>query len=160
MTSIRRVEDRDREAILSIARTTDAFTAEDVVCVDELLTTYLRNGDSHEYTFLAATDDQGRVIGFVCYGPTPLTDRTFDAYWLAVSPASRRQGTGKALFLQMEENLRNAGARLLVLETSGTPEYAAARRMYERLGWTGRLAAPDFYRQGDDLIIYSKPLQS
>jgi ribosomal protein S18 acetylase RimI-like enzyme len=159
MTTIRMVEERDRETILSIAHDTEVFTAQDVECVDELLDTYLRKRDSDEYTFIAATDGDDRVIGFLCYGPTPLTDRTFDAYWLAVSRASRRQGAARALFLQMEEDLRKAGARLLVLETSGTPEYAAARRMYDSLGYTGHLAVPDFYRQGDDLLIYSKPLR-
>ncbi len=159
MTMIRLVEEHDRETILGIARETEVFTVQDVECVDELLDTYLHERDSHEYTFIAATDEQNRAIGFVCYGPTPLTDRTFDVYWLAVSRVARRQGTARALFLQMEENLRDAGARLLVLETSGTPEYAPARRLYDSLGYTGYLAAPDFYRQGDDLMVYSKPLR-
>jgi ribosomal protein S18 acetylase RimI-like enzyme len=159
MTTTRLVEERDRKAILDIAHDTEVFTAQDVECVDELLGTYLDDRDSHEYTFVAALDDEDRVIGFVCYGPTPLTDRTFDVYWLAVSRTARRQGAARALFLQMEQNLRSAGARLLVLETSGTPEYAPARRMYDSLGYTGYLAAPDFYRQGDDLMVYSKPLR-
>lgn len=158
MFTIRRVEEKDRAAVLDITRDVGVFTHEDVECVDELLGTYLSKPQGSDYTFGAACDEQGQVLGFVCFGPTPLTIGTYDIYWLAVSKAAQGQGIGKALFLWIEEQVRILGGRLLTLETSGMPEYLPARKMYERLGYIGRLAVPDFYRPGDDLVIFSKPL--
>ena len=158
MFTIRQVEERDRTSILDITREVGVFTHEDVECVDELLGTYLSEPRGKEYTFGAACDGQERVLGFVCFGPTPLTIGTYDIYWLAVTKSAQGQGIGSALFLWIEEQVRALGGRLLTLETSGTSEYNPARKMYERLGYTGRLAVPDFYRPGDDLVIFSKPL--
>jgi ribosomal protein S18 acetylase RimI-like enzyme len=157
--TIRLAEERDRKAIISISKDVDVFTKEEVDTVDGLFDEYLHDREARDYVFAVACDEKRRLLGFVCYGPTPLTDRTYDAYWLAVSKQAQGQGLGRALFVWMEEQLRAQGVRLIVLETSGTPQYAAARHMYDVLGYTGRLAVKDFYRAGDDLLYYAKPLQ-
>lgn len=159
MFTIRRVEERDRGRILDISREVGLFTDEEVACVDELLQTYLQEPDQKDYFFFAAQDEQGRILGYVCFGPTPLTDGTFDLYWIAVSKTAQGRGVGRALLSWTEGHLRDSGARLLVLETSGTPEYAGTRSFYERLGYTGCTAVPDFYRPGDDLVLYFKRLR-
>ena len=90
---------------------------------------------------------------------TALIEGTFDLYWIAVDKAAHGRGVGRRLMEWTEEHLRAAGARLLVVETSGTAEYTPTRRFYERLGYDGHLSVPDFYRPGDDLIVYSKHLR-
>lgn len=159
MVFVRKAEERDREVILTITKAVGVFTSEDVACVDELLETYLHKPDQQEYYFLVACDEPDQVRGYTAYGPTPLTDGTYDMYWLAVTPEAQGRGLAKLLFLRAEEELVSAGARLIVLETSGTSEYAPARAMYERLGYEGRIAVPDFYRTGDDLVIFHKHLR-
>lgn len=159
MLTVRRVEERDREAILQISATVGVFTEEEVATVDELLRAHLYDPEQRDYHFFAACDHQDRVLGFVCFGPTALTEGTFDLYWIAVSKSAQGRGVGRMLMEWTEEHLRAAGGRLLVVETSGTPEYAPTRRFYERLGYEGRLAVPDYYRPGDDLIVYSKRLR-
>jgi GNAT superfamily N-acetyltransferase len=159
MFTIRPVEERDQTSLLSIARDVGAFSAEDVDTVAELVDIYLHEPQGkEEYDWGAACDEHDQVLGFACYGPTPLTERTFDFYWLAVSKAAQGQGVGRALMEWVEQQARARGGRLLVLETSGTDEYAAARRLYERLGWKGRLCVPDFYHPGDDLFMFHKHL--
>jgi len=157
--TIRLAEERDREAILAISKDVAVFTKEEVDTVDELFDEYVHDREARDYVFAVACDEKQRLLGFVCYGPTALTDRTYDAYWLAVSKQAQGKGIGRALFVWMEEQLRAQGVRLIVLETSGTPEYATARHMYDVLGYTGRLAVKDFYRTGDDLLYYAKTLQ-
>jgi ribosomal protein S18 acetylase RimI-like enzyme len=159
MVFIRKAAEGDRQAILAITRAVGVFTAEDVDCVDELLETYLHEANQQEYYFLVACDEPDQVRGYTAYGPTPLTLGTYDMYWLAVTPEAQGRGLAKLLFLAAETELVAAGARLIVLETSGTPEYAPARGMYERLGYEGRTAVPDFYRPGDDLMIFHKHLR-
>lgn len=50
-----------------------------------------------------------------------------------VHSTARRQGIGEALMLAAEAAARRAGRDLLVLDTD---EAGAARRLYNRLGWT------------------------
>jgi len=158
LLTIRRVEERDRETILQISSAVGVFTQEEVNTVDELLQAHLYDPEQHDYHFFAACDDSDRVLGFVCFGPTALTEGTFDLYWIAVDKSTQGGGVGRALMESTEDYLRDAGGRLVVVETSGTPAYAPTRRFYERLGYEGHLSAPDYYRPGDDLIVYTKHL--
>jgi hypothetical protein len=47
---------------------------------------------------------------------------------------------------------------MLVVETSGTPAYAPARRLYESCGYRYEAVVHDFYSPGDDLIVFGKLL--
>jgi GNAT superfamily N-acetyltransferase len=135
------------------------FTQEELATIDELLQAHLYNPQQRDYDFFVACDELDRVLGFVCFGPTALTEGTFDLYWIAVNKSAQGGGVGRVLMEWTEGHLRDMGGRLLVVETSGTPEYAPTRRFYERLGYDGRLSVRDFYRTGDDLIVYSKHLR-
>lgn len=101
---------------------------------------------------------EGAVIGYVCYGPTPMTEGTWDLYWLATDPAHRGQGVAGALCAAMDDDLRTQGGRLVRVETSSTEGYGAAQRFYERHGYPEAARIADFYRPGDDLIILMKRL--
>ena len=159
MLTVRRAEERDRATILQISAGVGVFTAAEVATVDELLDAHLHDPDQGDYIFHVACDESESVLGFVCFGPTALTDATFDLYWIAVSKSSHGRGVGRALMEFTENYLREAGARLIVLETSGTPEYQPTRFFYERIGYEGHLSVRDYYRQGDDLVVYSKHLR-
>lgn len=120
----------------------------------EVLTRAAESGN-REYVGLVA-EEGSRVVGVIAYGETPMTDGTYDLYWIASDPEWRRQGIGAALLGRMEEDLRGRGARLVRVETSGLPVYQPTRAFYERFryGETARLR--DFYRPGDDLVIFTK----
>lgn len=159
MLTIRSAEEPDREAILRISSEVGVFTHEEVATVDELLQAHLYNPIQQDYDFYVACDESDQVLGFVCFGPTALTEGTFDLYWIAVAKSAQGGGVGRKLMEWTEEHLHAAGGRLLVVETSGTAEYAPTRGFYERRGYEGHLSVPDFYRPGDDLIVYSKHLR-
>jgi ribosomal protein S18 acetylase RimI-like enzyme len=122
----------------------------------EVFTAAAESGN-REYAGLVA-ELHGRVVGVLAYGETPMTVGTYDLYWIASDPDLRRRGIGAALLQAMEADLRRRGARLVRIETSGTPAYDATRAFYERFqfGETARL--PDFYRPGDDLVIFTRRL--
>src|SRR6185436_6001629 len=88
-----------------------------------------------DYEFVGAFDD-GRLVGYACFGPTPATDGTFDLYWLAVEPAAQGRGIGRALVRDVEAKLIHRGGRLLVVETSSRPDYETTRQFYTRSGYT------------------------
>mgnify|MGYP001103856962 CR=1 FL=1 len=85
-----------------------------------------------------------------------MTQGTFDLYWIAVDPAAQGRGIGHALLARVEAEVQARGGRLLVIETSGTLAYAAARRLYETSGFRCEAVIHDFYAPGDDLIIFGK----
>jgi ribosomal protein S18 acetylase RimI-like enzyme len=100
----------------------------------------------------------GALAGFIAYGPTPMTQGTYDLYWIATDPRVRGGGLGSALLARMEADLRARQARLVRVETSGTDGYDGARTFYEARGYAETARIPDFYREGDDLVILTKRL--
>lgn len=149
----------DGESILAITARTDNFSAMDKDCVRELWEDFLARGSAASgYAFLVAREEGG-AQGYICYGPTPLTEGTFDVYWLAVDPAARRQGWGRQLLARAEQEMAQQGARLIVIETSGLWSYQATRRFYESCDYRFQAVVHDFYAPGDDLILYGKRLR-
>jgi ribosomal protein S18 acetylase RimI-like enzyme len=98
------------------------------------------------------------MLGYACFGPHSLTQGTYDLYWIVVDPAAQGRGIGHALLARVEAEVQARGGRLLLVETSGTPAYAPARRFYETSGYLCEAVVHDFYAPGDDLLIFSKDL--
>lgn len=149
----------DRDAILRIADREPLFSREEAATVAELLHDYFTRPDHGGYFFLTA-EAEGGVTGFACYGPTPLTRGTYDLYWVAVAGEFKGRGIGRALVEQVEREVRTLGGRLLVVDTSGTAAYGRTREFYEQLGYQRAATIPDFYREGDPLVLYIKPLRA
>lgn len=59
---------------------------------------------------------------------------------------------------RVEAEVQARGGRLLLIETSDTPAYASARRLYENSGYRCEAIVHDFYAPGDSLVIFSKEL--
>lgn len=153
---IRKVSSSDREAIVSIVDRTANLTEEERICAAELLDIYLNNPLQTDYFFITATDESDCPAGYVCYGKTPLAASVYDLYWIVVDPALRGKGIGKELLKATEGILGGLGARMLVAETSGLPEYEPARAFYLKNGFYEEARIKEFYKPGDDLIMYIK----
>jgi len=120
---------------------------------------YLQQGERSGYTFLVASEETG-VVGYACFGPHALAEGVWDLYWIAVAPEARGQGIGRALLAEVEAAVASQHGRLILIETSGTPAYEAARRFYEACGYRYQAVIHDFYSPGDDLIIFGKTLST
>jgi len=57
---------------------------------------------------------------------------------------------------EAEEQIRNSGGRLVVIETSTKPGYEKTRHFYLNHGYEIICRIPDFYAPGDDKIILQK----
>ncbi len=108
------------------------------------------------YEFVGSFSREGQLIGYVCYGATPGTDRVYDLYWIATHPAFQGEGAGTQLLDEVERRLRHREARILVVETSSRSEYAPTRRYYETRGYQSAAQVADFYAPGDHRVIYTK----
>ena len=114
-------------------------------------------GGSTDYRILVA-DVAGDVAGYVCYGPTPMTEATYDLYWIVTAAAHRGKGVASGLITAMEAALREVSATGVRVETSQLEGYGSARRLYERMGYPEAARLADFYRANDDLVVYYKKL--
>ncbi|MET0405981.1 MAG: GNAT family N-acetyltransferase [Cystobacter sp.] len=105
---------------------------------------------------MLVADRDGTLVGYVCYGPTPMTEGTYDLYWIASDPTVRGQGIGASLVSGMEADLRRQSARIIRVETSATEAYGPTRGFYASMKYVEEARIRDFYKVGDDLIILTK----
>jgi ribosomal protein S18 acetylase RimI-like enzyme len=127
-----------------------------VECAIELVDLALQP-NNRDYKILVA-DRDGKLVGYVCYGPTPMTEGTHDLYWIASDPTVRGQGVGASLISGMEGDLRRLEARLIRVETSATEAYGPTRGFYASMKYMEEARIRDFYKVGDDLIMLTKRL--
>jgi len=153
--SLRPVERAHRGRVEALVRATGLFRASEAETAVEVLDESLAGED--DYRWLGAFDGD-TLAGFVCWGPTPGTEGTYDLYWLVVDPARHGQGIGTQLLSDVELRLRTDDGRLIVTETSSRADYEPTRAFYEHRGYTRAATIPGYYAPGDDLVIYSKDL--
>lgn len=153
---LRRLQARDRLPIEEMVAKDGLFLPEERAVALELVDSALAEPGG-DYRVLVA-EFEGRVAGYICYGPTPMTEGTWDLYWIVTHPDARGLGIGRTLAEAMERELRGLGARLVRVETSRTEAYGAAQSFYTRLGYPVVAELRDFYKPGDDLLILMKRL--
>jgi ribosomal protein S18 acetylase RimI-like enzyme len=146
----------DGPSILGISSRVGIFNPTELDCVRELWNAYLDRGEDSGYLFLVLRHDDGLPQGYACFGPHPLTEGTYDLYWIAVDPAAQGCGIGHALLSRVEAEVERRGGYLLLIETSDSAVYAPARRLYFSLGFHLEAIVHDFYTRADNLLIYSK----
>ncbi len=149
----------DRAPLAALLSRIDVFDEEDRAIALELVDEGLDQPDKAEYLFFVAITAGGELVGYVCYGPTPLTEGTYDLYWIAVDPALAGHGVGTLLLKQVEITLKEGNGRLIVIETSSSQQYALTRKFYLKNGYDLAETIKDFYRPGEDRVTYTKYLR-
>ncbi|MEM1164577.1 MAG: GNAT family N-acetyltransferase [Pseudomonadota bacterium] len=97
-------------------------------------------------------------VGF-CYAlPEPMTEGTWNMRALAVQPDAQGSGVGRALVAELEDRLRQSGARVLIVDTSGQAGFAPARAFYTACGYDPEARIRDFWAAGDDKVTFWKAL--
>ena len=157
---IRKLVKDDRDKIQRILTDTKHFNDDEIKVAIELIDVYLNDEKQTDYIiYVYSTDDTQQTAGYICYGKRPLTDWTYDLYWIAVDPNIHGKGLGSGLVRHMEEDLLNNGGKIILIETSGKPEYENERKFYLKNGYEVQTIIKDFYRSGDDLYVYRKYLE-
>jgi ribosomal protein S18 acetylase RimI-like enzyme len=151
----------DRSGVFRILESAGNFTPEEVGTALELIDEWLELGEHSGYLTYVIEDvgeDESKVGGYVCFGPTPLTESTFDLYWIAVDKTKHRSGVGKRLLKFAEEEVMRRNGKLLLVETSSMETYDGTIAFYEKTGYelVGRII--EYYKPGDDKLIFAKKL--
>ena len=104
------------------------------------------------------TDDEGGPVAVAYYAPERMTEGTWNLYLIAVHPQHQGKGRGSALLRQVEAALAERGERVLLVETSGLPEFDRTRAFYRSNGYNEEARIRDFHQAGEDKVIFRKVL--
>lgn len=152
------VTPRDEAEVRRLAEATGFFRADETEIACELVRDRLAQGPASGYEFVVAESAEGRMLGYASFGEIPCTIGAYDLYWIIVDPALQGRGLGKLLVREVESAVRVLRGRLVYIETSSIPLYAPTHAFYERCGYTLAARLADFYKPGDDKLVYAKSL--
>lgn len=154
----RGIKPDDRKNIEEILRSSGFFYEFEIETALEIADETLEKGtEKSGYYWLKATDEDG-VIAFANYGKNAFSTHSWDLYWIAVHQNSRNKKLGTVMLKAIEDNVKKLGGKILWIETSGRPLYAATEGFYRKNGYELAASLKDFYGPGDPKQIYSKAL--
>ncbi len=154
---IRSATPADTDALVALANGTGVFQPYEIVALREVLDDFhaTNKDDGHVAKVL---EDADGLAGFTYFAPVAMTDRTWELWWIAVDQSRQGRGLGKVLLADVEADLRRRGERLLLIDTSSLPHYEPTRSFYFKAGYSRAAQIPDFYRDGDDKVLFWKKL--
>jgi len=155
---IRPIEPRDRSRIKEIVVSSGKFNQEEIATALELVDEALERGEKSGYIFavLEIGKEHPVVHAYACYGPTPLTQGVYDLYWIVTDPTVQGKGFGRRLIEYVERDVIKRRGRMLLIETSSQETYSPTIRFYEKAGYELVARIKNFYRIGDDKLVFSK----
>lgn len=149
--NIRQSTSSDVGPLAQVAEATDLIPGD---LLAGMMRGFLSDEDSQDICL--TYESGGKAAGF-CYAvPEKLTDGTWNMLAIAVHPDEQGKGAGSALVRQLEATLLGLGARVLIADTSGLPEFAPARAFYRKNGYQEEARIRDFWAAGNDKVIYTK----
>jgi len=146
----------DKVSILNVAVDSGLFPAEHVGELSEMMDNQLE-AESVGHHWIV-DEDEGQVLAAAYYAPEPLTDGTWNLYFIAVREALKGKGRGTALLQHVEDALCTAAQRILLIETSGIEGLELTRKFYLKHGYTEEARIREFYGPNDDKIVFWRKL--
>ena len=150
----------DRKALMAIAEAINLFSPEELESLGGMLAEYFDNappnGAIPEQFWL--TYDDGEPVGVAYCAPEPYAYGTWNLYFIAVHPSRQGEGIGTKLLRYVEQMLAEQGERILLVETSGLPNFERTRSFYLKQGYDKEARIREFYKAGDDKVIFRKKL--
>jgi ribosomal protein S18 acetylase RimI-like enzyme len=155
---IRPMVEKDRASLLSMLIKTRSFTSAEIDVAMELIDIVLKDQIQKDYQIYCMVDDQDQAIGYICYGPTPMTQGTFDLYWIAVDPDFQEQGVGSNLLDFLGKVVKELKGRMILADTSSIPHYEKTQNFYLRNGFQEVARVLDYYHPGNDRVTFCRRL--
>jgi ribosomal protein S18 acetylase RimI-like enzyme len=154
---IRPTTPADTPELLTLTAATGFFKPHDVEILREVLDDYHASNHAEGHRAVTSEHD-GHVVGFAYYAPTPMTNGTWTLWWIAVSKHTQSRGIGGKLLQHVEEDVRQLGGRIMLIETSSVEMYEPTRKFYRKHGYDQEAVVRDYYTDGDGLVIFRKRL--
>lgn len=153
---IRRITPDDTTALIALAEATGLFEPHETEELALMLADHFAGETNSQDIWI--TDDDDGLVGVAYVAPERMTEGTWNLYLMAVHPDHQRQGRGAALLAQVEEMLAERGERVLLVETSGLESFEYVRAFYRKSGYDEEARIREFYKAGEDKIVFRKDL--
>lgn len=148
---VRPVQAADLPQLKVVIRDTDMFPPE---LLDGMIAGYLQQED--QSIWLTGEGDVPLFVAFCA--PEQMTEGTWNLYLIAVHPSLQSKGYGQRIMTYLEDELRERGERVLIVETSGLPDFERTRQFYHQCGYTEEARIREFYAAGEDKVVFWKSL--
>ncbi len=156
---IREIKKKDRKDLVKLIKSNDIFKKDEkqvaIDLVDETLE--VKEKDEYDYNIFVFELDK-KVVGYHCTGKRYMTEGVFDLYWIVVHKDYHGKKIGKQLLEQAEKFVIDQNGYLVIAETSSQPSYLPTRKFYINNNYQVLAEIKDFYKPGDDLVIFGKYL--
>ena len=153
---IRPATQDDITNLLALAEATGLFQTDELDDLNGMLSEHLSHGSEGENCWIA--DDEDGLVGAAYYAPEQFAEGVWNLYFIGVHPQQQGNGRGTALLSYVEKDLAARGERLLLVETSGLDNFELTRTFYRKNSYEEEARIRDFYKTGDDKIIFRKAL--
>ncbi len=150
----------DTAALIALADATGLFQPNQLEEIGEMLVDYFGENSDSDRFWIADDDDDDGLVGIAYCDPEPMTEGTWNLQLIAIRPERQGQGRGATLLRYVEQTLTARGGRMLLVETSGLPDFERTRAFYRKCGYEEEARIRDFYAAGDDKVVFRKVLNA
>ena len=150
---IRPIKKSDLPALKEVLDTIELFPSE---YLDGMIADYLNNPESEDIWFTSTEGE--KPISLAYCAPEKFTEGTFNLYAIGVKKDCQGKGLGGKMMDYLEKELKSAGNRVLIVETSSSPDLELTREFYPKQGYKQVAVLPDFWTEGEDKVIFWKKL--
>jgi ribosomal protein S18 acetylase RimI-like enzyme len=155
---IRFTTPNDKNGLMALAEASGLFEPDQTEELAEMLNQHFSEASASQDLWF--TDEDSGIVGVGYVAPERMTEGTWNLYLIAIHPNYQRQGRGAALIRHIEQVLTDRGERILLVETSGLDDFEYVRSFYRKSGYHEEARIREFYKSGDDKIIFRKALGS
>lgn len=124
--------------------------------LDAMISDYFNNPETQDIWFTYIDNDKPAAIGYCV--PEKLTDGTYNLLAIGVSQDAQRKGIALQMMIYIEQLLKQKDGRILIVETSSDDAQIGARNFYKKIGYTQAAVIKDFWKDGEDKIVFWKRL--
>ncbi|MBK1988289.1 GNAT family N-acetyltransferase [Sphaerospermopsis aphanizomenoides BCCUSP55] len=153
---IRPTTPEDTNALIAVAKTI-GFQPQELDYLRKMLFNYLKDGETESFWLTYAENEP---VGVAYCEPERMTHQTWNLLLIAIREDLQGQGRGGKLLDYVEQTLIERGGRMLLVETSGLPDFERTRSFYVKCGFQQEARIRDFYAEGDDKIVFRKVLNA
>jgi ribosomal protein S18 acetylase RimI-like enzyme len=153
---IRPITQDDTGELINLAKSIGLFSPDELKELRQMLTDSLgEKGDTQPFWI---TDDDDGLVGLAYCEPERMTSGTWNLQLIGVHPTHQKQGRGGKLLGFVEKTLVDRSARVLLVETMGTPDFEHVRAFYRKNGYDEEARIREFYAEGADKVVFRKAL--